>query len=260
MNTNHLDLLFEKGFISFLTLTIVTLAACSLLTAYANKKIDFYNRRHADRITTNQYLNRTTRFLIWFIGLTIIMKQFKPLSVLGNTVLGASSILAVGVSIASQTTLGNYIAGFFLAVHQPFKIGDVIYLQEKHIAGTVREMTFRHTIIETKTGTLLTIPNTTMNTVMIEDLPKEGYIRPLEFKVAAGTDISRLEKLVNQVLAEKDPDDYRPVKLSVEAFDGRGYTVSFPMYALSLNDYTDEKTRVIPELSSRCRENGIDVL
>ena len=103
MNTNHLDLLFEKGFISFLTLTIVTLAACSLLTAYANKKIDFYNRRHADRITTNQYLNRTTRFLIWFIGLTIIMKQFKPLSVLGNTVLGASSILAVGVSIASQT-------------------------------------------------------------------------------------------------------------------------------------------------------------
>ena len=27
-----------------------------------------------------------------------------------------------------------------------------------------------------------------------------------------------------------------------------------------LNDYTDEKTRVIPELSSRCRENGIDVL
>jgi len=38
MNTNHLDLLFEKGFISFLTLTIVTLAACSLLTAYAKQK------------------------------------------------------------------------------------------------------------------------------------------------------------------------------------------------------------------------------
>lgn len=171
MNTYHLDQLFERGFLSFLTLTAATLIACSILSLYAKRKIDHYNRRYEDRVTTNQYLNRTIRFLIWFVGITLIIKQIKPLSSLGNTVLGASSIIAVAVSMASQATFGNYIAGFFLAVHQPFRVGDVVYLQEKNVLGTVKEITFRHTIIETKDGTRLTIPNTTMNSVMIEDLP-----------------------------------------------------------------------------------------
>jgi len=81
------------------------------------------------------------------VAFTIILKQVKPLSSLGNTILGATSIIAIAVGIAAQTTFGNYIAGFFLAIHQPFKVGDIIFIKERGLSGIVKEINFRHTIL-----------------------------------------------------------------------------------------------------------------
>ena len=149
---------------------------------------------------------------------------------------------------------------FFLNIHQPFRVGDDIFLKEKGIAGTVKDITFRHTIIETRVGTTITIPNSVMDGVVIEDLSKHGYSRPLEFRVGLNTDIDKLQKIVNEVL-EKNSDLVNAEKtVTIENFDGEGYTVSFPITAKTMHEYIVGKNRIIPELNMELKKNGIVVL
>ena len=256
----ELDQYFEKGFLQFVFLAIVSGITCYLLDRFAMKKIDRYNERFIEKGVYNEYLSKTVHSMIWFVGGLIIVRQILPLRALGDTVVGATSIIAIAVGIAAQATFGNYIAGFFLAVHHPFKVGDVIYLKEKNIAGTVKELTFRHTVIETKTGTIITIPNTVVNSVMIEDLSSFGYSRPVEFKVPLHTDLDKLHEIIADALSETgaqaEKDSFH---ITIDEFDGKGYSVAFPLPADNLRDYVARRTKIIPLLTKKLQENGIEV-
>lgn len=255
-----LDQYFEKGFFQFVFLVLVTGAVCYTLDRFCKKRIDKYNEKFAAKGINNRYLSQTVRTLIWFLGCLVVVSQIKPLRALGNTAMGATGIVAVAVSIAAQATFSNYIAGFFLAVHHPFKVGDVIYLKEKNIAGTVKEITFRHTVLETKTGTIITIPNTVVNSVMIEDLSSFGYSRPVEFKVPLHTDLDKLYGIIADALAEtRAPSEKDSFYIMIDEFDGKGYNVSFPLPAATLKEYVSRRTQIIPLLIQKLQENGIDV-
>ncbi len=253
--------IFEKGFPSFLSLLIVTALLCWLLDSFSERRVEFYNRRHPERTSAIRYLNLTIRFLIWAVGAMVILRQIKPLQSLGDTLLGASSIIAVIAGIAAQETFGNYIAGFFLAIYQPFKIGDVIYLKDRHIAGTVRDITFRHTVVETKIGTVITVPNTVMDMAVIEDLSSFGYSRPIEITVPLRTDLNRLGELYAALLEENGvPLDRSGSSLMLDSCSGNGYAVTLPLPAADLREYTERKTLLLPKLTALLQENGIELL
>ena len=259
---NMMDEIFERGLLDFICLTAVTCLICYVLSTFFIKDIDRARKKKglAGKTGDSQYLYNTIRLLIWTVGIIIILGQIKPLKPLGDTLLGASGILAIGVSIAAQTTFGNYISGFFLAVHQPFKVGDVVYLKEKNISGTVKQITFRHTCIETKNGTLITIPNTVMNSCMIEDMSSLGYTRPLEFSIGNDTDLNKLKKIINKVLAENEMAINSDVEISIEDFDGKSYKVSFPLSAKTMKEYSELKNAIIPELQKAFKKNNITVI
>ncbi|MBR2677717.1 MAG: mechanosensitive ion channel family protein [Solobacterium sp.] len=255
-----LDQFFEKGFLSFLTVTIITIVGCQLLCVFCDKELKHYYERHSGRLVPNDLLSKTLKFLIWALGLMAVARQVKALRDLNAMVVGASGIAATVAGIAARLTFSNYISGFFLNIHQPFRVGDDIFLKEKGIAGTVKDITFRHTIIETRVGTTVTIPNSVMDGVVIEDLSKHGYSRPLEFRVGLNTDIEKLQEIVNEVL-EKNSDLVNAEKMvTIESFDGSGYTVSFPITARTMHEYIVGKNRIIPELNMELKKNGIVVL
>jgi small-conductance mechanosensitive channel len=257
-----LDSLFEKGFVNFICLTVVTCIICYVLSTIFIRDIEKIRKKKgaAGAKGDSQYLYSTIRVLIWTVGSIIILGQIKPLKPLGDSLLGASGILAIGISIAAQTTFGNYISGFFLAVHQPFKVGDVVYLKEKNISGTVKQITFRHTCIETKNGTLITIPNTVMNSCMIEDMSSSGYTRPLEFSVSNDTDIVKLKKIINKVLSENEMACNADADVLIDDFDGKSYKVSFPLSARTMKEHSELKNAIIPELQKAFKKNKITVI
>ncbi len=194
------DSLFTNGLTYFLISSAFTTILGIIFVNIVKVMIDRFNRRHSDKVTTNQYLFQTVRAIVWLIIAIILIRQIKPLSSLGDTILGATSIIAVAVGIAAQATFGNYIAGFFLAVHQPFKVGDIIYIKERDISGTVKEINFRHTVLMTQEQTEIIIPNTFMNTTVIEDMSNGYYSRLIDLKVSGDTDIANLQKIVDILL------------------------------------------------------------
>ena len=253
------DSLFEKGLLNFIMLLIVTTASCWILSRTLVKDIDRFRVKKGEE-SANMYVIKTIRFMIWMVGFSIVLGQIKAIKPLGDSLLGASGILAVGISIAAQTTFSNYISGFFLTLHEPFKIGDVVYLKEKNISGTVKEITFRHTCIETKQGTLITIPNTVMNTVMIEDLSYSGYTRPLEFKVGNEVDLDKLKKIIEEVLAKNELALNKEAKITVDSFDGDSYSISVPVSARTMKEFVELKNTIIPELNKAFRKHKIRII
>jgi small-conductance mechanosensitive channel len=198
--------------------------------------------------------------VIWAVGLLIISSQIVPLQPLGETLLTTSGVLAVSFSITAQTALGNYIAGFFIVIHQPFEPGDAVYVKEMRMAGIVREINFRHTTLETANGNMIRVPNTVMNSVTIEDLTDNGYTRYIEFKVANSCDFDRLRTIINEIVSGEELSAKNNPLITIDSFDSQGCTVRVSLTAGTMNDFYNLRSNVIQKLSRALPENGITLV
>ena len=254
------DTFFTNGFTFFLISSIVTLLMAIVADLICKTLTRRFNEKHKDKITTNQYLYLTIRTIVWLVCITIIIKQIKPLSSLGDTILGATSIVAVAVGIAAQTTFGNYIAGFFLAIHQPFKVGDIIFIKERGLSGTVQEINFRHTVLLTQEHTEIIIPNTIMNTAVIEDMSSGNYSELIELKLMGNTDLNKVQKIIDDILDKEElVNQGKDTKLVIKSIDKNGYLAAFPIHTKTLQDFGEVRNRVLPEIYKALKKHKIEM-
>lgn len=162
-----LDHYFTHGLKSFLIVTAVTTAVCTIMWLSVEKKINRYNLRHPGHEAPTRFIAAAVRLAFFIIGLLIIMDQIAFLQPAVNMVFDSSSVVVICCTIAAKESIGNYIAGFMLSLSKPFKIGDTVCLNVQRIKGSVTEITFRHTVIQTESGTIALIPNSVMNSTAI---------------------------------------------------------------------------------------------
>lgn len=167
-----LDDYFAHGFESFLILSVLIIVIYFIIFLSIEKKIKTFNARYPDRAVSVPFVSAAVRVAYFLIGFVIVGYQILPFRPAMEIILDASGVLAICITFAARESFSNYIAGFLLTIHKPFLIGDKISMQAPDIAGIVKDITFRHTIIETESGSIVTIPNSIMNSVAIEDLSK----------------------------------------------------------------------------------------
>ena len=166
----NLDKYFVNGLGSFLILTLAVVVIYLIIWYSVEKKIERFNKIYPERAVSIPFVASAVRFAYFIIGLIIIVNQVIPFKPALELLLDAGGILAICATFAARESIGNYIAGFLLTVHKPFRIGDRIAIEHPDISGIVKDITFRHTVIETESGSIVTVPNAIMNTVAIEDL------------------------------------------------------------------------------------------
>lgn len=255
------DILFTNGLTIFIISSLVILFLTIIINGIIKGIINRLNKKYSNMITTNQYIYQTIRTSIWIIGVVLIIKQIAPLSSIGDTLLGATSIIAVAVGIAAQATFGNYIAGFFLAIHQPFKVGDIIYIKERGLSGTVKEITFRHTVLLTQEQTEIIIPNTVMNSAVVEDMSNGNYSELIELQVSRETNLIKLQEIIDEIINEESSiHNKRKAELVIRDLSKNGYKVAFPIHTDSLSDYVKAKNNILPKLSKRLADNNIELI
>jgi small-conductance mechanosensitive channel len=91
---------------------------------------------------------------------TILFGLAMALDELGfklRVLLGAAGVFSVAAGFASQTTLSNLISGFFLFGEKPFKVGDVIEVD--NISGEVTSIDMMATKLRTMDNRFVRIPN-----------------------------------------------------------------------------------------------------
>ena len=170
-----IDSIFVSGFESFVASTTFILIVGLIIWFSVGKKVDRYNETHPEHAVSGQFITAAVRFADFIFMVLVVAQQVIPLRPAVDMLLSAGGVLAICSTFAARESLGNYIAGFLLSIHKPFKIGDAVALHMHYMitAGTVMDMTFRHTVIETDEGNIMTVPNSVMNSIAIEVLPEQ---------------------------------------------------------------------------------------
>ena len=108
--------------------------------------------------TKYNFLKNAVSFVIFTLAVVVIFQTIPPLRAYGVTLFASAGILAAIVGFASQSAFSNIISGIFIVIFKPFRVGDLINIGEIH-AGTVEDITLRHTIIKNFENRRIVIPN-----------------------------------------------------------------------------------------------------
>lgn len=146
---------------------------------------------------------KVKKYVIITITIYGILTLFIPAKTILDPLLASGGIVAVVVGLAAQETVGNLISGFMIVTFRPFHIGDLIRINNGEYVGTVVEITIRHTIIETFENTRVIIPNSQMNTSVLENISDIGTAKAdfLYVSVSYDTDLEQAVRVLQETVA-----------------------------------------------------------
>ena len=264
---------FENGLAVFAVRSVLLYFFGLFVTRMIRKSIQKEALVRGDHARTPiQFIGNVVVALIWAVVLFLILNDVRFLAGIGRAILGATSLIAVIVTFAAQEAFSNLIAGFFLALYQPFRLGDLIKLSEKDINGTVMEITLRHTIIRTYDGTQVIIPNSIMNSQIVENKRTENnlFSRQIVLSVAYDTDIDKAKEVLTKAVTETegfvDPRSEEekkagepPVSIVVSDFLDSGIELRFRVYTRTSAEHYALNGKVRENVLRAFRENNIEI-
>ncbi len=143
------------------------------------------------------------------IGILIVLAVWDVQLAVPVTVLGA---VTVALTLSLQDILKNLVAGIYLLVERPFRIGDEIAV-DKYV-GEVEDIHMRVTTLRTTSGEQILIPNSmifgsavTNNTAYRRRRVMLAVILPADMEAEAGeAAILETLKTVDGILTDPPPD------------------------------------------------------
>jgi small-conductance mechanosensitive channel len=115
---------------------------------------------------------RLIQTIIAVVGFLIALSVVAP-SFQASDLIKLLGISTVAIGFAFQNILQNFLAGILLLLEEPFQIGDLISVTG--IEGNIRDVQTRATVITTKEGRKVVIPNAVIFTnpvAVSRDQPK----------------------------------------------------------------------------------------
>ena len=150
-----------------------------------------------DALTTYNFIDKVVRVLIYSFAFVLVLNQFTVFDGVSTIFTAGASVFGVAAALASQESMSNFIGGMFLATMQPFKVGDIIVLTDKGITGTVMDIGLRHTVVKTFENTEMIIPNSIMNTAIVENRSSAGhYTARIVFGISYDSDVKKAMEII----------------------------------------------------------------
>jgi small-conductance mechanosensitive channel len=127
--------------------------------------------------------------------------------------LASAGIIGIAIGFAAKDTLANFFSGVFILADGPYKIGDVIVLDDG-LRGRVTGIGIRSTRVVTRDDVEITIPNAVIGASKIINEAGGPYVKQriaITVEVAYGSDIDKArEVLLSCAPHDKVADDPVP--------------------------------------------------
>lgn len=259
--------IFTGGLIVFVIKTVITIAIAYYLQILIKKSILKAFQHKSNQIAV-RYITRIITAILYIIATFMILSSIKPFSGIGTALLGATSVFSVIIGLAAQESFGNFIAGFFLTISQPFSVGDLVRLPEKNMTGTVVSITFRHTVLNTVENTQIIVPNACMNNAIIENrvFGQTNFTAFISVSVGYDSDIDEVKKCITEIVMHtkgiidtRSKEDKKagkpPFNVNVADFLDSGIKISFPIntidYSSNIKAASDVRCAILKEFKKR---------
>src|SRR2546423_12939377 len=100
-----------------------------------------------EAITRYRVVRRSVTTTIMFVGLLSALLVIPQVRAVAGGLLASSAVIGIGVGVAAQRTVGNFVAGLLIAFTQPLRLGDEIELDGAR--GVVEEIGLIYTLVRT---------------------------------------------------------------------------------------------------------------
>lgn len=141
------------------------------------------------------FVRKTLRVFIVFIAILMLVQN------LGYSISGLLASLGIGglaVALAAKDTLSNIFGSLMILFDRPFSIGD--WVKAGDMEGTVEDIGFRSTRIRTFAKTLITVPNSRLMNMSIDNfsqMPKRRI--KLSIGVTYATTAAQMREAVSAI-------------------------------------------------------------
>jgi small conductance mechanosensitive channel len=158
------------------------------------------NRRDLDKHEKTPLL-RLTKLVVVFMAIVASLNIAGYGQLLTSiAAIGAAATLAIGFAL--QNSISNFVAGMFIYIDRPFRIGDWIEWDNGSYVGVVTDISFRVTKVNTFDNELLTVPNAVLTEDTIKNKVANDELR-IQFNFGIGYD-DDIEEATDIILEEAE--------------------------------------------------------
>lgn len=118
--------------------------------------------------TKYTFLKNALSFLVYMLALIFIFLSIPELESVGLGLFASAGVFAAILGFASQAAFSNIISGIFLVIFKPFRVGDIIKVNNQY-HGTVEDINLRHTTLKDFENRRLLIPNSVISADTIQN-------------------------------------------------------------------------------------------
>jgi small-conductance mechanosensitive channel len=237
-----------------LVIFIITFVTARLLTGLLRT----YMHRGEETRSSISLFNTIIYILVYCLGALVIL---QALGISITPIITALGIGGLAVALALQDTLSNLFAGIQITLTRNTKPGDYISLSTGE-EGTVRDITWRNTMLLTQSNNIIIIPNSKLASTIVTNysLPVESLSVSLSFGVSYDSDLEKVERVTidatNKLLEELSVTNGDPT-FRYKEFAANAITcnISFSVPTL-MKQYVIRHT-LMKRLFKRFKEEGI---
>jgi small conductance mechanosensitive channel len=146
--------------------------------------------------TMQLMIRRLVSATIYLIGLMLVILQIPQLHSLATAMLAGAGIAGLAIGYAAKDSLSNFTSGIFIAVFQPFRVGDLVDFRNDH--GQVEDLTLRHTVIRTSDNRRIIVPNSimSMEPIINWSIRDQEVVWMVDFDLEKAKDIDRAREII----------------------------------------------------------------
>jgi len=198
------------------------------------------------------------RFVSYSAITMLFMVIVSELNINLAAIFGAAGVIGIIIGVASQTSIGNIVSGFFLVSEKSFEIGDLIRIGDK--TGTVYSIDLLSIKIKTLDNLLLRIPNQTVISSEVINVTKFPIRRmDIDISVAYKEDLVRVMEVINGVV-KRNPlclDEPDPL-ITFKAFGDHGIQILLGVW-FEKDNFLKVKNSLFIDIKSTFEAEGIEI-
>jgi len=163
--------------------------------------------------TTARLISRILKIILFFI-MALSLGEHFGLSLSGLMAFGGIGGIALG--LASKDVLSNFFSGVMLFYDRQFNIGDWISSPDREIEGTVQEIGWRITKIQTFDKRPLYVPNSLFSSISVQNpgrMTNRRITATIGLRYDDADKIEAIVQAIRAMLAQNDQLDHTQTTL-----------------------------------------------
>lgn len=183
-----------------IALALVILPLAFYAATVVGRLVEWVLRRQISSPFLRQVMARTASIPVFLIGLYIVL-QVAGLTQLALSIIGGAGVAGIIVGFAFRDIAENFLASLLLSIRQPFRRGDYISVSGEE--GTVQSMNTRSTLLLSREGNHIQIPNAAVfKSTIVNFSAASARQEYLDVGIGYDVSIAAAQEIIRRVLVD----------------------------------------------------------